>query len=168
MALPLSPSNLFLREEELRRGLDLLFFATRDLQHDPDQQLETRGLGSAHHRALYFIARHPDITVSGLLAILHITKQSLSRVLNQLIADGYIVQLPGLRDRRRRHLRLTEAGTALEAALFETQRERLTEAYSRAGAEAVAGFWQVLWHMIDPSNQGRVFEHTSPDNTAQR
>jgi len=156
MDVPVTPSTLFLREEELRRGLDLLFFAHRDTLADPKAVLTENGLGNAHYRALYFIARQPGITVSGLLDILQITKQSLGRVLNRLIDDGLVDQTSGLRDRRQRHLALTADGIALETALFQTQRDRLAEAYNRAGVEAVAGFWQVLWHLTDVENRDAV------------
>ena len=102
-----SPVNpLFLREEEIRQGIELLFYAYRGFTAEPDALLATLGLGRAHHRALYFIGRHPEITVSALLAILRITKQSLGRVLNDLVERGYVEQQQGQRDRRQRLRRL--------------------------------------------------------------
>jgi len=86
---------IFLSEEDLRRGIELLFFAYRDFTGEPDRQLAELGLGRAHHRAIYFIGRNPSLTVSQLLSILKITKQSLSRVLQELMAEDYVVQTPG-------------------------------------------------------------------------
>ncbi len=142
---PAAGSNLlFLREEEIRVAQDLMFFAYRDFTNAADVILEELGLGRAHHRALHFIGRNPGITVSDLLAILRITKQSLARVLTVLIERGYVVQAPGRTDRRQRLLTLTPQGQALERRLFERQRERLTVAYREAGASAVEGFRRVM------------------------
>src|SRR3954463_3111786 len=110
-------------EAEMRLAQDLLFFAYRDFTNVADQVLEELGLGRAHHRALHFIGRNPGITVSGLLAILRITKQSLARVLNALVEQGFVAQAPGRSDRRQRLLSLAPAGAALERRLFESQRE---------------------------------------------
>src|ERR1700674_463128 len=101
-------------DAEMRMAQDLLFFAYRDFTNVADQVLEELGLGRAHHRALHYIGRNPGITVSGLLAILRITKQSLARVLNALVDDGYVGQAPGFEDRRLRLLTLTDKGQALE------------------------------------------------------
>lgn len=144
---------LYLREDELRLGLELLFYVQRDLARDLEARLAREGLGHAHHRALHFIGRHPDITVGGLLAILRITKQSLSRVLSELVAAGLVRQRPGPNDRRQRLLALTESGAELEAELFECQRRRVQRAYSDAGAEAVIAFRAVLARMLDPEER---------------
>ena len=101
------PNPLFLREEELRQAIELLYFAYRGFTAGPDRILADYGFGRAHHRVIYFVGRHPAITVKDLLAILGITKQSLSRVLGQLVRDGFITQRPGPRDRRQRLLELT-------------------------------------------------------------
>jgi len=146
---------LFLREEELRQAMELLFFAYRDFTGEPDQTLAEYGFGRAHHRVIYFVGRHPGITVSELLAILRITKQSLSRVLGQLVREGFITQRPGLRDRRQRLLELTDKGRELENRLSEQQRVRIARAYRQAGAEAVEGFRNVLINMIDEQDRGR-------------
>lgn len=150
---------LFLREEELRRGVELLYFAYRDFTRDPDSILEESGLGRAHHRVLYFVSRNPDTSVSGLLKLLRITKQSLSRVLSQLVEQGYIDQRQGDVDRRQRLLNLTERGKNFEKALFAPQRKRMAEAYKNAGPDAVAGFWQVLLDIVDEDERERVLEH---------
>ena len=99
-----------LSDAELRRGIELLFFAYRDFTGDPDAVLAGRGLGRAHHRAIHFINRAPGITVAGLLDILQVTKQSLNRVLRQLIEEGLVDSLEGKVDRRQRNLFLTDAG----------------------------------------------------------
>ncbi len=146
---------LFLREEELRQGMELLFFAYRDFIAEPDRILANYKYGRAHHRVIYFVGRHPSITVSELLAILCITKQSLSRVLGQLVRDGLIVQRPGLRDRRQRLLELTESGRQLERRLSEDQRGRVARAYREAGADAVEGFRTVLRNLINEQDRTR-------------
>ena len=146
---------LFLREEELRQGMELLFFAYRDFTAEPDQILARFGFGRAHHRAIYFVGRHPSITVSELLAILGITKQSLSRVLGQLVREGFIMQRTDRQDRRRRLLELTEKGRDLERQLSENQRRRMARAYRAAGAESVEGFRRVLRNLIDEKDRNR-------------
>lgn len=146
---------LFLREEDLREGMELLFFAYRDFVEEADQVLARAGLGRAHHRALYFIGRHPGITVSELLKLLRVTKQSLSRVLGDLAAEQMIVQSRGLRDKRKRHLTLTPKGTEIEREVTERQRASLARAYRQAGAEAVGGFRKVLAGLIGGEERKR-------------
>lgn len=146
---PAGANLLFLREEELRAAQDLLFFAYRDFTRAADEVLEELGMGRAHHRALHYIGRNPGLAVSDLLAILRITKQSLARVLNMLVEEGYVTQQPGQADRRQRLLSLTEKGQALERQLFERQRERLAGAYREAGAGAVDGFRRVMRGIMD-------------------
>lgn len=133
----------------MRRAQDLLFFAYRDFTNAADVILDELGLGRAHHRALHFIGRNPGITVTDLLGILRITKQSLARVLSDLIARGDVAQAPGPTDRRQRRLSLTETGQALERRLFEGQRARLAAAYAQAGPDAVAGFARVMRAIMD-------------------
>jgi len=149
------PNPLFLREEELRQGMELLFFAYRDFTAEPDQILARYKFGRAHHRVIYFVGRHPSITVSELLDILGITKQSLSRVLGQLIREGFIIQRSDRRDRRRRLLELTDRGRDLERQLSENQRQRMARAYRSAGAESVEGFRTVLRNLIDARDRAR-------------
>jgi DNA-binding MarR family transcriptional regulator len=149
------PNPLFLREEELRQAMELLFFAYRDFTAVPDQMLAEYGFGRAHQRVIYFVGRHPGITVSELLAILRITKQSLSRVLGQLVREEFITQSPGESDRRQRRLELTEKGRRMELELSENQRRLIARAYREAGAEAVEGFRQVLLGMIEPADRKR-------------
>ena len=136
-------------DAEMRLAQDLLFFAYRDFTNVADQVLDELGLGRAHHRALHFIGRNPGVTVSGLLAILRITKQSLARVLNALVDQGYVGQAPGFEDRRLRLLTLTEQGQALEQRLFNAQRDRIAQAYRLAGPQAVQGFRTLMRAMMD-------------------
>lgn len=152
---PSAPA-LFLREPELRRGLELLYFGYSHLTRSIDRGLAMEGLGRAHHRALYFIARKPDLTVSDLLSLLAITKQSLGRVLTELTERGLVEMRPGERDRRQRLLRLSPAGVAMESELFEAAREKMSAAYSRAGQAAVAGYWAVLEGLIPEEDRPQV------------
>jgi DNA-binding MarR family transcriptional regulator len=156
-----SPSNagaglLFLREEEIRLAQDMLFFAYRDFTRAADEVLEGLGLGRAHHRVLHFIGRMPGMNVSDLLAILGITKQSLSRVLTTLVDDGYVTLSPGRADRRQRLLSLTPKGVTLERRLFERQRDVLLRAYREAGGPAVEGFRRVLRALTDETGQAHL------------
>jgi DNA-binding MarR family transcriptional regulator len=139
---------LFLREAQLRLAQDMFFLAFRDFAGCADSVLRDRGLGRAHHRALHFIARDPGLTVSDLLMALGVTKQSLARVLAPLLAAELVRQSPGRSDRRQRLLTLTDAGLALERALFEQQKERLVQAYRDAGATAVEGFRRVMYGVM--------------------
>ncbi len=141
---------LFLTDEQLRQGIEAMFFAYRGFTSDPDRILEQHGYGRAHHRALHFINRSPGTTVTNLLAILGVTKQSLNRVLRTLIADGLVDARVGAQDRRERHLHLTASGVALEGALSDAQQARVRQAYRQAGPEAVAGFRRVLEAMMEP------------------
>jgi DNA-binding MarR family transcriptional regulator len=157
MAVPPSPASpLFLRETEIRRGVELLYFGYNHMTRAIDERLASEGLGRAHHRALYFVARQPGLTVSTLLALLAITKQSLGRVLGELTVRGLVESRIGRDDRRQRLLRLTDAGAALEAELFEALRTRVSAAYVEAGPGAVAGFWQVLEGLIPPAERARI------------
>ena len=142
-------SLLFLTDEQLRKGIEAMFFAYRGFTADPDRILEQKGYGRAHHRAIHFIHRNAGTTVNNLLSILGVTKQSLNRVLRTLIEDGLVKSTVGTRDKRERHLHLTQEGAALERALSDAQRDRMRTAYRAAGPAAVAGFRQVLEAMMD-------------------
>ena len=146
---------LFLTDDQLRRGIEAMFFAYRAFTADPDIILADMDYGRAHHRALHFINRDPGLTVTSLLAVLGVTKQSLNRVLRTLIEDGLVDSRIGRRDRRERQLYLTAAGTALERRLTEAQRARMRQAYRTAGPQAVAGFRQVLEAMMDPETRSQ-------------
>ncbi|WP_327751897.1 MarR family transcriptional regulator [Sphingobium sp. SJ10-10] len=152
---PASP--LFLREDEIRRGIEMLYFGYSALTRSIDEGLSAQGLGRAHHRALYFISRQPDLTVKDLLRLLAITKQSLGRVLNDLIEQGYIETRQGANDRRQKLLRLSPAGVALEAELFRALREKMATAYAQAGQGSVTGFWRVLEGLIPDQDRSMVF-----------
>ncbi len=158
----------FLREEELRQGIELLYFAYRDFTAEADAMLTRYGFGRAHHRVIYFVGRHPHMSVSELLGILRITKQSLSRVLGQLVQQGFIVQKPGRSDRRQRLLELTEKGTELERQLSETQRQRIARAYREAGAQAVEGFRKVMTGIIGGDADRRRFERNAQPARPER
>ncbi len=151
-------SLLFLREQQIRLAQDMLFLAWRDVSASADPVLAEAGLGRAHHRALHFIGRMPGLTVTDLLAVLCITKQSLARVLSALVDAGYVSQTAGRQDRRQRLLRLTEAGEALERRLFDRQRERLLAAYREAGGPAVEGFGQVLRALMGRAGRATLNE----------
>jgi DNA-binding MarR family transcriptional regulator len=140
---------LFLTDEQLRKGIEAMFFAYRGFTADPDRILEEYGYGRAHHRALHFINRSHGTTVNNLLTTLGVTKQSLNRILRGLIEDGLVESRVGRTDRRERNLYLTEQGDALERKLSEAQRARMRAAYRAAGPQAVAGFRQVLEAMMD-------------------
>lgn len=142
-------SLLFLTDEQLRKGIEAMFFAYRGFTADPDRILGAMSYGRAHHRAIHFINRSPGTTVNNLLSILGVTKQSLNRVLRTLIEDGLVISTVGMRDKRERHLHLTESGAELERALSNAQRDRMRSAYRAAGPAAVAGFRQVLEAMMD-------------------
>ncbi|OIP82823.1 MAG: MarR family transcriptional regulator [Rhodobacterales bacterium CG2_30_65_12] len=144
------PSLLFLTDEQLRQGIEAMYFAYRGFTADPDRILDKYRLGRAHHRAIHFIHRSPATTVNNLLSILGVTKQSLNRVLRTLIEEGFVEVRVGTRDKRERNLFLTAKGEALERELSQVQRERMRAAYREAGPDAVRGFRTVLEAMMDP------------------
>jgi DNA-binding MarR family transcriptional regulator len=156
LAQSTAASALFLREAEVRRGIELLFFGHAHFWRAIDAALAEQGLGRAEYRALYFIARQPGLTVSDLLALLGITKQSLGRALKPLEARGLVITRPGGRDRRQKELRLTAEGKALEAALFTPLRDAMGRAYTAAGQDAVTGFWRVSEALIPARERKRV------------
>ena len=135
---------VYLSEDEVRQGIELLFYAYRDFTSEPDAMLVRYGFGRAHHRVIYFVGRHPQMSVSELLDILQITTQSRSRVLGQLGRQGFIQQRTGKSDRRQRLLELTARGVELERQLSENQRRRISRAYEHAGPAAVEGFRKVM------------------------
>lgn len=146
-------SLLFLTDEQLRQGIEAMFFAYRGFTADPDRILADMDYGRAHHRAVHFINRAPGTKVSNLLDILGVTKQSLNRVLRKLIEDGLVQSRVGRTDKRERHLYLTDDGRALERQLSDAQRARMRAAYRDAGPDAVAGFRKVLEAMMDAEMQ---------------
>ena len=142
-------NNEVSRDDELRRGIEAMFFAYRGFTSDPDKILAGYSYGRAHHRAIHFIDRCPGTTVNNLLDILGVTKQSLNRVLRKLIEDGLVKSKIGEVDKRERHLVLTPDGLKLERQLSKAQRQRMGEAYRKAGSEAVLGFRNVLEKLMD-------------------
>src|SRR3984885_4708245 len=148
----------FLSDEEVRQGIELLFFSYRDFTAEPDAILTQYNFGRAHHRVVHFVGRRPQMTVGDLLTILKITKQSLNRVLGQLVRQGFIVQHHGAQDRRQRLLELTEKGRELERQLSAPQRARVAGAYRKAGAGAVEGFRKVLLNIIGSPDDRRRFD----------
>ena len=155
---------LFLRDDELRQGIELIFYAYRDFTSEPDAILSQYGLGRAHHRVIYFVGRNPGINVSELLSILRITKQSLSRVLRKLIQEGFITQKSGVLDRRKRLLSLTIKGEELERRLTLNQRERVARAYREAGADAVEGYKKVLLGIINTVDHRKFLNRVKSPN----
>jgi len=146
---------LFLTDEQLQQGIEAMFFAYQGFTADPDRILGTMAYGRAHHRAIHFIARKPGTTVTNLLNILGVTKQSLNRVLRTLVEDGLVASRVGKSDKRERNLHLTPEGAALERELSDAQRARMRAAYRAAGPGAVTGFRQVLEAMMDPDMRRR-------------
>lgn len=151
-----SASPLFLREDEVRRGIEMLYFGYGALTRSIDGRLAAEGLGRAHHRALYFISRQPNLSVGELLRLLAITKQSLGRVLTDLSERDLIRSQAGPNDRRQKLLRLTPTGAAMEAELFRTMREKMASAYGQAGQGSVTGFWRVLEGLIPEADRAMV------------
>ena len=150
-----APISADVSDASQRQSIELLFFAYRDFTGDADAILVRYGFGRAYHRVIYFVGRRPGITVGDLLAILKITKQSLARVLGQLVREGFIVQEVDAGDRRRRRLYLTAQAEALERTLTERQSARIEAACAAAGEAAARGFRAVLREMVDPEERGR-------------
>jgi DNA-binding MarR family transcriptional regulator len=136
--------------------IELLFFAYRDFVGDPDEVLSKFGFGRAHHRVLHFVNRNPGMKVADLLEILNITKQSLGRVLKQLIDQTYVVQKEGAQDRRQRLLFVTPKGEALALKLASLQTERIARAFSELGPSAHDAARHFLTAMIDADNRDDV------------
>jgi DNA-binding MarR family transcriptional regulator len=133
--------------------IELIFFAYRDFTGDPDAILERDGFGRAHHRVLHFVGRRPGLTVAGLLSILGITKQSLARVLKDLIESGHVTQSAGAEDRRQRRLFLTEKGLVLAGRLASPQSKRIARALSGLPEAQAEGVRRFLVAMLDEDNR---------------
>src|SRR6202051_1724600 len=153
------PRASHLREGDLRWDIiELLFFAYRDFVGDADHELEVFGFGRAHHRVLHFVRRYPGLKVADLLDVLRITKQSLGRVLKQLLDEGYIVQKTGNNDRRQRLLFAPAKGEALVAKLAGLQTDRINRALREIGSSGVDTVRQFLRAMIDRDDPDKVLE----------
>jgi len=138
--------------------IELLFFAYRDFVGDADHELEAFGFGRAHHRVLHFVHRYPGLKVADLLDVLRITKQSLGRVLKQLLDEGYIVQKTGNNDRRQRLLFATAKGEALVGKLAGLQTDRIDRALRELGSSGADTVRQFLRAMIDRDDPDKVLE----------
>jgi len=138
--------------------IELLFFAYRDFVSDPDHVLATLAFGRAHHRVLHFVNRNPGMKVADLLDILRITKQSLGRVLKQLVDEGYVEQKEGANDRRQRLLYVTPKGEALAMRLAGLQTQRIAQALASLGPDSHETACRFLAAMIDPAERDRVLK----------
>lgn len=145
--------------------VELLFFAYRDFTREADAILAEFRLGRAHHRVLHFVNRHPGLRVADLLDILKITKQSLARVLKQLVDEGWISQQTGVDDRRERLLRVTDKGARLAGRLDTLQSRRVAAAIASCDAANEAAVRQFLFNMISMEERGQV-EALLPVETA--
>jgi len=148
--------------------IELLFFAYRDFVSDPDHVLEKFGFGRAHHRVLHFVNRNPGMKVADLLDTLRITKQSLGRVLKQLVDQGYVVQKEGPDDRRHRLLFVTPKGEQLAMKLAGLQTERITRALAGLGPNAHKAARDFLAAMIDAENRDEVLRFIARAETRRQ
>src|SRR5690349_13741515 len=148
--------------------IELLFFAYRDFVGDPDEVLLKLGFGRAHHRVLHFVNRNPGMKVADLLEILNITKQSLGRVLKQLIDQGYVLQKEGANDRRQRLLYATPKGETLALKLAGLQTARITRALSELGPNAHEAACQFLAAMINADQRDSLLRFIARADRARR
>ena len=144
--------------------VELFYFAYRDFTCDPDTILAQYGFGRAHHRVLHFVHRNPGLKVAQLLEILKITKQSLARVLKQLIDEGFVVQRAGDEDRRERRLYVSTKGTRLTEKLTDIQVKRVESALAKAGPGAEALTRRFLFGMIAEQDRPLVEALTKLEN----
>ncbi len=148
---------LYLNKREIRKVIELIFFSYRDFTAGPDQILEKINFGRAHHRVIYFVGKQKNLTIKELLAILQITKQSLSRVLNQLVEEKYILVSTG-KDKRTKNLKLTKKGEELEIKLTTIQIEKIKKVLSSYTEKDINGFKKVLFSMIEEKNKKKFIE----------
>ena len=145
-------SPFFLNDKEIRKVIELLFFSYRDFTAGPDQILEKLHFGRAHHRVIYFVGKKDKITIKELLGVLKITKQSLSRVLNQLVKEGFIIVSTGL-DKRTKNLSLTSSGLTLENELSTIQIKKIKKIINNFNQKDIDGFKKILYEMIEIDNK---------------
>ena len=145
-------SPFFLNDKEIRKVIELIFFSYRDFTRGPDIILEKLNFGRAHHRVIYFVGKKNKITIRELLKVLNITKQSLSRVLNQLVSEGFIVVSTGL-DKRTKSLSLTKKGKDLEKQLSTIQINKIKKVISEFNNDDVNSFKKILFNMIEDDNK---------------
>ena len=150
-------SPFFLNEKEVRKIIELVFFSYRDFTAGPDQILEKLNFGRAHHRVIYFVGKKDKITIKELLGVLRITKQSLSRVLNQLVKEGFIEVSTGL-DKRTKNLSLTSKGLSLENKLSTIQIQKIKNVIKDFNQKNIDGFKKILYEMIETDNK-KSFQH---------
>ena len=148
---------LFLNEKEIRKIIELMFFSYRDFTSGPDKILEKINFGRAHHRVIYFVGKNENLTIKELLTILQITKQSLSRVLNQLVKEKYIILSIG-EDKRTKKLTLSKKGQDLEKKLSDIQISKIYNVIKNFDEIDINGFKKVLYEMIDNKNQKKFDE----------
>ena len=148
---------LFLDEKEIRKIIELMFFSYRDFTSGPDKILENIKFGRAHHRVIYFVGKQDNLTIKDLLSILQITKQSLSRVLNQLVKERYIILTIG-EDKRTKKLSLSKKGEELEKKLSNIQISKIYNTMKKFEENEINGFKKVLYSMIEEKNQKKFDE----------
>ena len=146
----------FLNDKEIKKIIELFFFSYRDFTAGPDKILEKFNYGRAHHRVIYFVGKKNHITIKNLLVVLKITKQSLSRVLNQLVEDNLIIVSTGA-DKRTKRLSLTDKGKELEAKLSTIQIEKIKKVINKFSEDNINGFKIILYEMIEKENK-KVFQ----------
>jgi DNA-binding MarR family transcriptional regulator len=148
--------------------IELLFFGYRDFVGDADEALAEFGFGRAHHRVLHFVNRNPGMKVAELLVLLKITKQSLGRVLKQLVEDGYVLQKEGASDRRQRLLYVTPRGEALAMKLAGLQTKRIARALRELGGDGHRTARQFLAALLDPERREGVIRFIARADRARR
>ncbi len=148
---------LFLNEKEIRKIIELMFFSYRDFTSGPDKILEKIKFGRAHHRVIYFVGKSHNLTIKDLLSILKITKQSLSRVLNQLVKEKYVILSIG-EDKRTKKLSLSKKGEELEKKLSSIQITKIYNVIKHFNEQDINGFKKVLFQMIDKENRNKFNE----------
>ena len=148
---------LYLNETEIRKAIELIFFSYRDFTTGPDKILEKINFGRAHHRVIYFVGKQKKITIKDLLSILQITKQSLSRVLNQLVKEKFILLSTGI-DKRTKDLSLTKKGEELEKELSTIQINKIRNVLKQFNEKDINGFKKILYAMIEEKNKKKFDE----------
>ena len=148
---------LYLNETEIRKAIELIFFSYRDFTAGPDKILEKINFGRAHHRVIYFVGKQKKITIKELLSILQITKQSLSRVLNKLVKEKFILVSTGI-DRRTKNLSLTKKGEDLEKKLSTIQINKIRNVLKQFNEKDINGFKKILYAMIEEKNKKKFDE----------
>ena len=148
---------LYLNEIEIRKAIELIFFSYRDFTAGPDKILEKINFGRAHHRVIYFVGKQKKITIKELLSILQITKQSLSRVLNQLVKEKFILVSAGI-DKRTKNLSLTKKGEDLEKELSDIQINKIRNVLKQFNEKDINGFKKILYAMIEEKNKKKFDE----------